>query len=256
MTSKSRSKTSARSTSKENTHPSVFRSRSIDSISGNEQNSGGEGDYIDEKLPSSATLAKTFQTLRKRFSRASISRKTDRTRHQSTQNDLSGKSANEDSEASSAGEDSTPLSFQEISTSELDLTTPGTSTAVSLAVHRSLPTEKTLTVITSPPPSDSNKKNSGTGSSQENSNLSKTWSSSTFTGEQLHGKCSMEYIEQMKEKNHRHKKRIIDLRKDDPHQQLLSPSPITPSSKHSVSIYLTSYHIYTLTLLNTKGALT
>ena len=253
MSTKNRSKTSARSANNENTHPYVFRSRSIDSISGNEQNSGGEGGYTEEKPPSSATFAKTFHTIRKRFSRVSGSRKSDQTQQPTNQNDLSGKSGNDDSEVSSVSDEATPLPFQECKTSNPDLSTSRTSTAVSLTVHRSLPVEKTHLTITS---SDSNKKNHSASYNQENTNLSKTWSASTFPVEQLHGTCSVEYTEHMKDKNHRRKAHMIDLRKDDRHQQPLSPSAITSSSKHSISTDLTSYHSYTLTLLNTKGALT
>lgn len=274
MSLRNRLKTSSRNTPNESPHPPVCRSRSIDSMSANEQSeshSGGEGSNADEKPPGSATFAKTFNILRKRLSRTSNARKTDRTRRTSNQNDSAGKtggndsagkSGGDDSEASSAGEDSAPLSFGEVPTSNSDLTAAEPPrTAVALTVHRSLPGDKTPSIITSPPPplppSDSNEKNDSNASSYENSNLSKTWSASTFTGEQLRGKCSIEYTEHMKDKSHKRKAHVIDLRKDDNSQQPQpSPNIILPSSKNSISTSLPSYHSHNLTPLNTKGALT
>ncbi len=280
MSLKNRLKSTPRNnTPNEYTNPMVFRSRSIDSMSANEQNeshSGGEGSQIDEKPPGSATFSKTFNLFRKR-----LSRKNDRTRKTSNQNDNAAKSGGDDNGAksggddsaaksggddseggSSAGEDSVPLTFTATPTSHPDLPAIETSTAVPLGVHRSLPAEKTPAIITSPPPPppiNSNEKNDSNASNYENSNLSKTWSPSTFTGEQLHGKCSIEYTEHMKDKSHKRKAHVIDLRKDDnqqQQQQQISPNNQTSSSKNSISTSLPSYHSYNLILFNTKGVLT
>lgn len=218
---------------------------------------GGEG-LNDEKPQSTATLAKTFRTLRKRLSRTSTSNKSDQpSPRKSSQFDNTGKSGGDDSEASSIGDDGTQLTFAEISSTDSDLKVEENPMAVSLKVHRSLPAQNTPSIITSPPPSspDSNEKINDSECSYENAHLSKTWSSSTFTGAQLRGTCSLEYTEHMKEKSHKRKAHMIDLRKDD-HQQQISPNTITSTSKHSISTSLTSYHSYTLTLFNTKGALT
>jgi len=267
MSIKNRSKpltqTSPRKTNNENLHTPVCRSRSIDSMSANEQviesnSSGGGGD---DKPQSTVTFAKTFRTLRKRISRTSNSNKQE-ARRRSQQIDNVGKSGGDDSGASSTGEEGTQLVFTDIPTSNSDLTATESSTAKLLKVHRSLPSEKTPAIITSPPPpppsSDSNEKNYESESSYENSNLSKTWSGPTFTGAQLRGTCSLEYTEHMKDKSHKRKAHMIDLRKDDVQQQTqqLSPNTITSTSKTSISTAFTSYHSYTLTLFDNKGALT
>jgi hypothetical protein len=231
---------SSRNPTGENTHAKFFRSRSIDSMSGNEKISGsdsagtGEG-FIDDKPPSSATFAKTFRTLRKRLSRPSVSNKQEQKQRRSNTNELAGKSGGDDSEASSTGEEVPQVSVTDTPTSNSDLTEIETTpTAVSLKVHRSLPAEKTPSIVTSPPPlPDVNETTDDSENSYENSNLSKTWSSSTFTGAQLHGTCSLEYTEHMKEKSHKRKAHVIDLRKDDGQQQQqpLSPNPITSTNK-------------------------
>jgi hypothetical protein len=267
MSIKNRSKpltqTSPRKTTNENLHTPVCRSRSIDSMSANEQviesNSSGGGGGGDDKPQSTVTFAKTFRTLRKRISRTSNSNKQE-TRRRSQQIDNLAKSGGDDSGASSTGEEGTQFVFTDIPTSNSDLTTIESSTAKSLKVHRSLPSEKTPAIITSPPPpsSDSNEKNYERESSSENSNLSKTWSGPTFTGAQLRGTCSLEYTEHMKDKSHKRKAHMIDLRKDDVQQQIqqLSPNTITSTSKTSISTAFTSYHSHTLTLFDNKGALT
>jgi hypothetical protein len=229
-----------------------------------ESHKGGGGSSHDDKPQSTATLAKTFRTLRKRLSRTSNSNKHEdaikqvRSKHKDKDNAI--KSGGDDSEASSTGEEFTQLSFTEVPTSNPDLTAiaSATSTATSLKVHRSLPAEKTPAIVTSSPPFESNEPNAKTddsGSSNENSNLSKTWSPSAFTGAQLHGTCSLEYIEYTKDKSHKRKAHMIDLRKDDVqhHQQLTATMSAT--SKHSISTSFTSYHRHSLTVFSNKGAL-
>ena len=271
--------TSRNNTPNEYAQPSVFRSRSIDSMSANEQNdshSGGEGSQFDEKPPSSATFSKTFKLFRKRLSRTSNARKSDQTPRTSIQNDNASKSGGEDSAVKSGGDDSeggssgcednTPSQFNDLPSSNPDLATPETpTTAVPLGVQRSLPQERAPAIITSPPPPsappDFHEKNGSNASSYgENSILSKTWSPSTFTGEQLRGKCSLEYTEHMKDKSHKRKAHVVDLRKDD-QQQIQQPPPppnnlSSSSSKNAISTSFPSYYSYTLTLFNTKGALT
>ena len=262
----------------ENMRQEVCRSRSIDSMSTDHQTNeihssetatGSGGDYNNDKLPSTATFAKTFRTLRKRLSRTSNSIKHDQTHRTSHQQDNAIKSGGDDSEASSAGEDNTQLVFAGISPTHLDTQTTSTATieiptAVSLKVHRSLPAEKTPSIITSPPPPSSlqscecNEQPFENDDNYDSCNLSKTWSSTTFTGAQLRGTCSLEYTEHMKEKSHKRKAHMIDLRKDDGQQpqQQLTLNPNLSTSKHSISTTFTSYHNHTLTLFNTKGALT
>jgi len=242
-----------RNTSHESVSIQVFRSRSIDSMSGNDQMTGNESAGLnDEKPQNTATLATKFRTLRKRLSRTSNSTKPDNTlgRRKSNQNEKDNtlKSGGDDSEASSAGEEFTQLSFTEIPISNpVDSLAP--STAVGLRVHRSLPAEKTPPIVPSLPSNsvEINETNNDSGSSNENPTLSKTWSSGTFTGAQLHGTCSIEYSEHMKDKSHKRKAHVIDLRKDDVqhHQQHLATTTITPISKHTISTCLTSYHTHT-----------
>jgi len=266
MTMKNRSKLSSEKSSSGNVHATVCRSRSIDSVSANTQiieppSPGGEGIFYDNKLHSTATLVKKIRTIGKRLSRTSNYNKHEQTRVGSHQNDNIGKSGGDDSEVSSAGEEGTRISFTEIPTSNPDLTVTETSKAILLKEHRSLPPEKTPSIITSPPPPpptslDLNEKKDHSGNSHENSNLSKTWSPSTFTGAQLRGTCSLEYTEHMKDKSHKRKAHLIDLRKDDVQQQQLSPNTIPSPSKHSISTPFKSYYSYTSTLFTNKGVLT
>ncbi|UJR23337.1 hypothetical protein I4U23_026351 [Adineta vaga] len=213
------------------TRQQIFRSRSIDSASGNDQitvlpsNEVENACSIEDKPQGTTTIIKRFNTLRKRLSRTSNPNKHDETKLNANDKDNSAKNGGDDSEASSTGEDSAPLTFSEIPTSNPDLTTVDNSLllpATSLKVHRSLPAEQTPSIITSPPPADSN----------NNPPLSKTWSSTTFTGAQLRGTCSLEYSEHMREKSHRRKAHMIDLRKDNPQQQL-TPTPNTSLNKPS-----------------------
>ena len=248
-------KTSRKSTP-ENINASVFRSRSIDSMSGNEQlsdaHSGGESAYPDEKPPPSATLAKTFQTLKKRFSRNP--NKQESIRQRSNVSDSVGKIGGDDSEGSSAGEEVPPLSFAPMPSSIPDLTDTSGSKPAALTCIRSLPLDKPPEIITSPPPFESLQE-------KEDSNLSKTWTSGAFTGAQLRGTCSVEYTEHMKDKSHKRKAHMIDLRKDElspsqqQQQQQQTPNPLTPTSKHSISSTNTSYRHYNFTQLNIPGAL-
>ena len=253
MSSKNRSKqsnqsSSARNPSVEHVRIPVFRSRSIDSMSTGDHHTEEEIPY--DKPPSSATFAKTFRILRKRLSRTPNALK-----QKSTQNanDQSGKSGGDDSEGSSVGEEGGHFTFNEIPASNPDLATVDNSTGVSLKVHRSLPGDRTPEIITSSPPeTEFYEKNNG----NETNNLSKTWSSSTFTGAQLRGTCSIEYTEHMKEKSHKRKAHMIDLRKDDvQHQQQLTTTSSLSTSKHTISTSFTSYHSHILTHLNIKGAL-
>jgi len=253
--------------SNENVHPKVLRSRSIDSIDADDQTAGSHSsgeNFNDDKPQSTTTIAKTLRTFRKRLSRTSYSNKSEQKRRTSNQRETFGKSGGDDSEASSTGEGGVHISFQEIPTSNSDLPSiekTSISTAVSLKVHRSLPAEKTPSIITSSPPppplSELNEKRNDSASSSDNLNLSKTWSSPTFTGAQLHGTCSLEYTEHMKDKSHKRKAHMIDLRKDDvQHQQQSTTNTMTSTSKHSISRSFTSYNSYTLTPFNNKNTLT
>ena len=253
-------KSSPRKTPNENSRASVFRSRSIDSMSGNEPasdtHSGGEGIYPDEKPPASATFAKTFLTLKKRFSRTTNPNKQDSLRRTSNMSDSPGKPGGDDSEGSSAGEEGTPLSFAPLPTSNPDLTGIPTPTPVALTVLRSLPSDKAPTIITSPPPNEPTQEKNVNQSKNDESNLSKTWSSGAFTGAQLRGTCSIEYAEHMKDKSHKRKAHVIDLRKDDPQQpQPQTPNPLPTPSKRSYSTTNPSYHNSNFTQLNIPGAL-
>lgn len=278
MSIKNRLKPTNSKSTIENSHTPVCRSRSIDSMSvtNNEQivesHSSTGGGLNDDKPASTATLAKTFRTLRKRLSRTSTSNKSElKSRRKSNQNENTGRSGGDDSgdASSTCGDDShTPLTFTEIPSINCEAPINENSTAQTLKLLRSLPAEKTPSIITSPPPpssssttitttTDSNDKtNESENSANENTRLSKTWSSSTFTGAQLRGTCSLEYTEYMKEKSHKRKAHLIDLRKDDNQQQQLSPNTITSTSKNAISTSFPSYYSYTLTLFHTKGALT
>jgi hypothetical protein len=259
MSTKNRLKSSnqsvtSRNPSNENAQTHFCRSRSIDSMSANDkvQSTGGT-ESNDEKTPNTGTLANKFRTLRKRLSRTSNSQKHEqainrvKTNHNEKENAI--KSGGDESEASSVGEEFTQVSFAELPPSNSDSTPTETSTAAALKLHRSLPLEKTPSIVTSPP-ADLNEKNDD----NENANLSKTWSASTFTGAQLRGTCSLEYTEHMKDKSHKKKAHMIDLRKDDAQQQS-NITAMTSTSKHSNSTSFTSYHSHSITVVNNKGAL-
>lgn len=263
----SSSSSSNRATANDNVHIPVFRSRSIDSVPASDEAAptagvdatggggcGGDSAAHEDKAPSSATFAKTFRTLRKRLSRTSNSRKKEQATNVLNPNDYGGKSGGDDSEASSTGEETGTLAFSALPTSNSDLTDLETSTAVPFRVHRSLPAEKAPEIVTSSPPDLSD----SLSSSNDNPMLSKTWSPSTFTGAQLRGTCSLEYTEHMKDKSHKRKAHMIDLRKDDgQYHQQLTPNAIFSSSKHSIASTTTaSYHNHCLTHVNLKGALT
>ena len=225
---------------------------------------GGGGTSQDEKPTGSTTLAKTFRTLRKRLSRTSNSTKhgsiVARVRASANEKDNAVKSGGDESEASSTGEDSTQLTFSEIPISNPDLTALPTKvgTATTLKVHRSAPADTTPTIVTSPPAlesSDAVEKTDDSTSSAENAGLSKTWSSSAFTGAQLRGTCSLEYAEHMREKSHKRKAHVVDLRKDDAQFQQLTATTMASTSNHSTSTSFTSYRSHTLTVMPTKSAL-
>lgn len=243
---------SPRKNSNEPVPTSFFRSRSIDSMSANEPNSdtlsGGESTYPDEKPPASATFAKTFLILKKRFSRTNNTNK----RRTSNINDGTGKITGDESEGSSAGEDGASSLSTALPASNPDLIG---AVPTALSVLRSLPAEKTPKIITSPPIESKQEKDVNSTKFDE-SNLSKTWSSGTFTGAQLRGTCSTEYTEHMKDKSRKRKAHVIDLRKDEP-QQPQTPNPLSPSttSKRSYSTTNPSYHNSNFTLLNIPGAL-
>lgn len=238
----------SRKSAPENTPTAVFRSRSIDSMSGNDQasdtHSTGEPD---EKPPPSATFAKTFQTLKKRFSRHPV--KQDSIQRRSNVSENSGKHIGDDSEGSSAGEDGLPLPATPMPTPNPNFTDTLSPRPPALTIIRSLPPDKPPAIITSPPPFESRE-------DRDESNLSKTWTPGAFTGAQLRGTCSLEYTEHMKDKSHKRKAHMIDLRKDDVStSQQQTPNPLTPTSKHSISTTNTSYRHYNFTQLNNPGAL-
>ncbi len=235
----------------------ICRSRSIDSVSGNEQTQPTGGvESTDEKPQNTETLANKFRKLRKRLSRTSNCNKHEqainRVKLNHNEKENTGKSGGDDSEASSVGEDFTQLSFTEVPTTNTELTDTESSIAIGLKVIRSLPLEKTPSIVTSPPNTD--EKTDDSGSSNENANLSKTWSSSAFTGAQLRGTCSLEYTEHMKDKSHKKKAHMVDLRKDDGQQQSTTTT-ITSTSKNTISTSFTSYHTHAITVVNNKGAL-
>ncbi|CAF4886766.1 unnamed protein product, partial [Rotaria magnacalcarata] len=71
---------------------------------------------------------------------------------------------------------------------------------------------------------------------------------------QLRGTCSLEYTEHMREKSHKRKAHMVDLRKDDVHQQQQSIM-MTSTSKHSISTSLTSSNNHPVALMNNKSVL-
>lgn len=260
-----------RLSSSEHTPTPFFRSRSIDSITAGTTHpnaslnplSAGAALPQDEKQTGTTSLAKTFRTLRKRLSRTSNSTKHEglasRVRSQVAEKDNAVKSGGDESEASSVGDEPTQLVFSEIPTSDLDLTDVMSPSGAPPALkgNRSVPTETAPTIITSPPPLDSSEavdKTDDSTSSAENSGLSKTWSASAFTGAQLRGTCSLEYTEHMREKSHKRKAHVVDLRKDDAQCQQLTTPSMTTTSNPSTSTSFTRYRSHTLTVIPTKGA--
>jgi hypothetical protein len=150
------------------------------------------------------------------------------------------KSGGDDSEASSNGEEFTQLTFSALPVTNHDITglASPTGTASLLTITQSLLSETTPSIVTSPPSMHSN-------DDTENSNertchfdsscLSKTWTPSTFTGAQLRGTCSLEYAEYMRDRSHKRKTHMVDLRKDDVvnHvQQSSATTTMTSASKH------------------------
>ncbi|CAF1230907.1 unnamed protein product [Adineta steineri] len=254
--SKPSNPTTPRNIPNENESIQIFRSRSIDSLTESNQNinpcstGGGEHQASSHEDKPPATLAKRFRTLRKRLSRTSNSNKHDHTVthckiHPNEKDNNNIKSGGDSSEASSAGEDLNRLSFTEIPTSDSEAQSGDYLTvapAVSLKVHRSLPVEKTASTI---PAADAYEKTDSYERTSENRTLSKTWSSTNFTAVQLRGTCSLEYSEHMKDKSHKRKAHMIDLRKDD-HQSQLTPTSLTPLSKHSISIHFQQAILITL----------
>ncbi|CAF5038556.1 unnamed protein product, partial [Rotaria magnacalcarata] len=72
---------------------------------------------------------------------------------------------------------------------------------------------------------------------------------------QLRGTCSLEYTEHMREKSHKRKAHMVDLRKDDVHQQQQQSIMMTSTSKHSISTSLTSSNNHPVALMNNKSVL-
>ncbi|CAF1109170.1 unnamed protein product, partial [Didymodactylos carnosus] len=102
-----------------------------------------------------------------------------------------------------------------------DLTTDQQPQPTPLTAYRSLPTDEKSTLkldcsSTLPPAFTTilnDNLNSDTSQNQTVS-LSKTWPPLMFTTTQIHGTCSLEYSEYMKEKINRRKIHLVDLRKD------------------------------------------
>lgn len=245
-----------------------FRSRSIDSITGSDQISESiptveepataSPSVQDEKPQNTGTFTKTLRTLRSRWSRQSNCSKSEST-SQNEKNNRS-KSICEDTGGSSGGEETSSVSITDTTTTTTHIE-PSSSvpqkplgTSVSLRVHRSFPSEKRTTGGGRPSSdsTDSTDKNNDSGSGSEISNLSKTWTSSTFSHTQLRGTCSLEYVEHMREKSHKRKAHMVDLRKDDANHQQANTT--TSSSKNLISTSLTSSTNHALTLMNNKGA--
>ncbi|CAF4065954.1 unnamed protein product [Rotaria sp. Silwood2] len=256
MSNKLRAKPSnqapSQNTPSENVSTSFFRSRSSESIPGNDQttvshSTGGGGTTSgyglhEEKPPSVTTLSKTFSTLRKRLSRPSNYSKQEsvlnRRSSNQTEKDRPVKSGGDDSETSSAGEENNQSAFTEIRTLNQDSTRVPSAPATSLKVHRSLPSEKTTSTLTASPLTaiDSNEANDDSGSGNESTNLSKTWAPSTFTRAQLRGTCSLEYTEHMRDKSHKRKAHMIDLRKDDEYHHQQSITTTYPNKSTTIDL--------------------
>ena len=234
----------------------LIRSKSIDSTSADNQTLGSHStgsrptgsDFHEDRPQSTATLAKRLRTLQLRFSRASTIVKYDTTASHVGQNEKGNavKTGGNDSEANSTGEEYNQSPFAEAPRYNPDLTkvdpTPIT-TARSSKAHQLSPLETpslraTLSALDSV---NVNVKNDDNRNSNEKSSLSKTWTSSAFTGASLHGTCSLEYTEHMRDKFHKRKSYVIDLRKDNSQnhhyhqqQQQITTTTITSTSKHSI----------------------
>ncbi|CAF1035478.1 unnamed protein product [Rotaria sp. Silwood1] len=248
MSNKLRAKASIQTpiqdTPSENLPKSLVRSRSSESIHGDDKITGSHltggrtsvsGPH-EEKPLSITTLSKTIHTLRKRLSRPAHHNKqetvTNRKSSYHNEKDNTVKGGGDDSGSSSAGEELSPSSFTDIPTPNPNVAPITPAPATALKVHRSYPLEKTSSIITPPPLTtiESHETDDDSKASKENTNLSKTWAPSTFTRAQLHGTCSLEYTEHMRDKSHKRKAHMIDLRKDDVYHHQQS-TPITHSNK-------------------------
>ncbi|CAF3849723.1 unnamed protein product [Rotaria magnacalcarata] len=212
-----------------------FRSQSIDSLPSNDQTlrsiptGGGEGGFHDEKPHNTGTLSKTFRTFRSRWSRPSNLNKHDsslactNSDHSEKENVVKG--GGDDNGGSSGGEEinQSPVRGKRVTSPDIRRGShKPLETTVSLNLNRSFTSDKRSRIVTTPPPlksTDSNDKNDDSGSGSETTNLSKTWTSSAYNRAQLRGTCSLEYTEHMREKSHKRKAHMVDLRKDDVHQQ-------------------------------------
>ncbi|CAF4274334.1 unnamed protein product [Rotaria socialis] len=231
-----------------------FHSRSIDSLPGNDQTLGspptvGDGGFHDEKSHNTGTLSKTFRTFRSRWSRPSTFDKHDSSlaciNSDHSEKENAAKSGGDDNGGSSGGEEINQSPVRGKRATSPDITRRShkpLGTTVSLNANRSFPSDKRSRIVTTPPPlksTESNDKNDDSGSGSETTNLSKTWTSSAYNHAKLRGTCSLEYTEHMREKSHKRKAHMVDLRKDDAHQQQQS-TMMTSTSKHSISTSLTS----------------
>ncbi|CAF3620024.1 unnamed protein product [Rotaria socialis] len=211
-----------------------FHSRSIDSLPGNDQTLGspptvGDGGFHDEKSHNTGTLSKTFRTFRSRWSRPSTFDKHDSSlaciNSDHSEKENAAKSGGDDNGGSSGGEEINQSPVRGKRATSPDITRRShkpLGTTVSLNANRSFPSDKRSRIVTTPPPlksTESNDKNDDSGSGSETTNLSKTWTSSAYNHAKLRGTCSLEYTEHMREKSHKRKAHMVDLRKDDAHQQ-------------------------------------
>ncbi|CAF4864806.1 unnamed protein product [Rotaria socialis] len=231
-----------------------FHSPSIDSLPGNDQTLGspptvGDGGFHDEKSHNTGTLSKTFRTFRSRWSRPSTFDKHDSSlaciNSDHSEKENAAKSGGDDNGGSSGGEEINQSPVRGKRATSPDITRRShkpLGTTVSLNANRSFPSDKRSRIVTTPPPlksTESNDKNDDSESGSETTNLSKTWTSSAYNHAKLRGTCSLEYTEHMREKSHKRKAHMVDLRKDDAHQQQQS-TMMTSTSKHSISTSLTS----------------
>lgn len=255
----------------ENASAPFFRSRSIDSMSAghttdesSQIESNKRDQSNDEKSNTSTGFARTFRVLRKRLSRTANAHKIETMNNQYKPNiydkNSRSKVSGDDSEASSAGEDSNNMVFSELTCSKSD--TADLSTENMLTKTLSNGSDTIPRIIATMPFTDAlnlHEKNDENATTFEQHDLSKTWSGSSFTGAQLRGTCSLEYTEHMKEKSHRRKAHLVDLRKDDSNSnqsQQNASNNLMPtnslSSNSTITISLKTHHSLTLTKLFTN----
>ena len=255
----------------EATSAPFFRSKSIDSMSSGttidqprqSQSTVPDSSSHEERTSATTGFANTFRTLRQRLSRSSANKNEAskchrKSPHHDKENTI--KNTGDDSSTSSPDEDFSSTVFSDISPTHSDsnhIPLKIDHSAQRLRQVQSLTTDSGVPSIITTPPSTNNssspEKNDDSESSTEHSNFSKTYPSTSFTGAQLRGTCSLEYAEYMKDKAHRRKAHMVDLRKDDsshPSCQQLTVNNLSSTSKNSISIDYTSYPSFILTIMS------